>query len=99
MMLLNIKLYSKPCRKMHNRIKSIFEFLSQLGQLLAAMFMKSRDELNEIRLFLERPLQTYDVIECSIRPKRNEAPSKSGNRMELDPTLETRAQDLIHTCP
>jgi hypothetical protein len=84
---------------MHNRIKSIFEFFSQLGQLLAVMFMKSRDELNEMRLFLERPLQRYDVIECSIRPKRHETPSKSENRMEFDPTLETQARGIIQTCP
>jgi hypothetical protein len=84
---------------MHDRIKSIFEFFSQLVYLLAAMFMKSRDELNEMRLFLERPLQTYDVIENSIRPKRNEKPSKSGDRMEVDPTLEARAQGIIQTCP
>jgi hypothetical protein len=93
-----MKLYSKFLRKMQNRIKSIFEFFSQLGEFSAVMFMKSRDELNEIRLFLERPLQTHEVIECSIPPKRNDKPSKSGTRMELDPTLETRAQDLIQTC-
>jgi hypothetical protein len=94
-----MKLYSKFLRKMQNRINSIFEFFSQLGEFSAVIFMKSRDELNEIRLFLERPLQTYAVIDCSIPPKRNDKPSKSGTRMELRPTLTARAQGFIQNCP